>query len=112
LSETKTEKRSVGRVRLTAKVPVLVETSRRARHAVTRDVSPQGVFLYLDSQVARGTELEMLLPIPSAPGRDPDLWVRCKCRVVRVEPTPGREEFGVAVVIEEFVTVPQAVAGE
>lgn len=92
-------------------VPVRLQRQPETQQAVTRDISPYGVFLYLDAEVAHGSKLEMLLPLPSAPGREPDVWVRCKCRVLRVESVPDSSQLGIAVSIEEFDAVPQAVAG-
>jgi PilZ domain len=112
LTQPKPEKRSATRVKLEVKVPVRVEANAQSEEAVTRDISPHGVFIYMDSEVRQGAELEALLPIPSAPNREPDMWVRCKCRVIRVEEVPDAGEFGVAATIEEFQAVPQAVTGK
>ena len=112
MTESKPEKRSAQRVKLELKIPVQVEADGKSKEAVTRDISPQGIFIYMDSQVRQGAALEALLPIPSAPNQEPDLWVRCKCRVIRVEEIPDAGEFGVAATIEEFQAIPQAVTGE
>jgi hypothetical protein len=110
--QPKPEKRGAKRVKLEVKVPVRVEADTQSKEAVTRDVSPQGIFIYMDSLITQGAALEALLPIPSAPNQEPDMWVRCKCRVIRVEEVPDAGEFGVAAVIEEFQAIPQAVTGE
>jgi hypothetical protein len=109
LSQPKPEKRGSQRVKLQIKVPVRTEANPGIEEATTRDISLYGVFLYMDSQVAQGAELEALLPIPSALHQEPDRWVRCRCRVVRVEELSDTGEFGVAATIEESQAVPQAI---
>jgi hypothetical protein len=39
-----------------------------------------------------------------------EMWVRCKCRVVRVEATGKGQEFGVAAMIEEYEPLSDAAA--
>jgi hypothetical protein len=99
-------------MQLKARVPVRLDGTEVSNRAVTRDISPQGVFLYIESQIVEGAQLEVVLPIPSTPHEEPNVWVRCKCTVVRVEEVPDAAEFGVAATIEEFEAIPQAVTGE
>ena len=65
-----------------------------------RDFSARGVFLYLHNKVSEGSLLELVLPLPDGVSVADEGWIRCKCRVVRVEDRGG--EYGVAAVIEEF----------
>ena len=69
--------------------------------AELRDVSMRGVFLYLQNRVAEGSTLEIVLPLPQdlMPGRED--WIRCTCRVVRVE-NQGGAAYGVAAMVEDF----------
>ena len=71
-------------------------------NAKTRDVSMRGVFIYLEKQVLEGSTLEIVLPLPEGITDVQEMWVRCKCRVVRVENTGKGTEFGVAAIIEEY----------
>jgi c-di-GMP-binding flagellar brake protein YcgR len=96
-----TEKRSSKRVKVRDKVAVKVLDNGKAdARAELRDVSMRGVFLYLQNRVSEGSMLEVILPVPQdvMPGRED--WIRCKCRVVRVEKNGG-EEYGVAAVVED-----------
>jgi hypothetical protein len=89
-------------VRKQEKVPVKVLGNGKVDAlAELRDVSMRGVFLYLQNRVAEGSILEVVLPLPQGvmPGREE--WIRCKCRVVRVE-NQGDAEYGVAAMVEEF----------
>ena len=112
MTKVKPEKRTASRIQIQSRVPVRVDGTKVSNRARTRDISPHGVFLYIESQIAAGAQLEVVLPIPSAPHEEPNVWVRCKCTVVRVEEVPDAAEFGVAATIEEFEAVPQAVTGE
>src|SRR3954470_9182841 len=69
--------------------------------AQTRDVSIRGVFIYLSKRVQAGSTIEVVLPLPEGVTEAQEMWVRCKCRVVRVEATGKGQEFGVAAMIEE-----------
>ena len=68
----------------------------------TRDVSVRGVFIYLNKKVTAGSMLEVVLPLPEGVTEVQEMWVRCKCRIVRVEDTGKGNEFGVAALIEEY----------
>jgi hypothetical protein len=67
----------------------------------TRDVSSRGIFMYMNSRVTEGSELELVFPMPSAESAE-EIWVRCKARVVRVEQTEAGDRFGVAAEIENY----------
>jgi hypothetical protein len=67
----------------------------------TRDVSTRGIFMYMNSRVAEGSQLELVFPMPSAESAE-EVWVRCKARVVRVEQTETGDRFGVAAEIENY----------
>ncbi|MGZ4838278.1 MAG: PilZ domain-containing protein [Terriglobales bacterium] len=97
-----TEKRSSKRVKAQGKVAVKVLANGKADgKAELRDVSMRGVFLYLQNRVVEGSMLEVVLPLPQdfMPGHEN--WIRCQCRVVRVENQNGAE-YGVAAMVEEF----------
>ncbi|MBZ5631140.1 MAG: PilZ domain-containing protein [Acidobacteriia bacterium] len=102
MAKPQLEKRSNKRVRTddTVAVKVLNGAVKDAQ-AQLHDVSMRGVFLYLQNRVTEGSTLEMVLPLPQGimPGQED--WIRCKCRVVRVE-KKGGPEYGVAALIEEF----------
>ncbi len=80
--------------------------------AQTRDVSIRGVFIYLQKKVQTGARLEVVLPLPDSITRAPEHWVRCKCRVVRVEDVRHGKEFGVAAIIEEYEPLSEAAVAE
>lgn len=102
MAKSQREKRSSKRVK--AKDKVEVKVGNGAVHhaqAQLRDVSLKGVYLYLQNQVVEGSTLEVVLPLPTGILAGPENWIRCKCRVLRVE-NKGGPEYGVAATIEEF----------
>lgn len=102
MQKPKQEKRAVRRVpvKTPVNVKVLKDVEEEVR-AETRDVSMRGVFLYLQAYVAEGSTLEVVLPVPEGMMPTNDTWMRCKCRVIRVEPVTGKGEYGVAAMIED-----------
>ena len=79
--------------------------------AQTRDVSIRGVFIYLSKKVQTGSSIEVVLPLPEGVTDAQEMWVRCKCRVVRVEDTGKGHGFGVAAMIEEYEPLTDAISG-
>ena len=109
--KAKPEQRSARRV--PAKKPAKVKVQNGVEHqaeANVRDVSLRGVYLYLQSRVSEGSTLELVLPLPEGVMEGHEVWIRCKCRVVRVEHT-GRE-YGVAAIIEEYEALQEAQTAE
>jgi len=79
--------------------------------AQTRDVSIRGVFIYISKKVQTGSIIELVLPLPEGVTDAQEMWVRCKCRVVRVEDTGKERGFGIAAMIEEYEPLAEAISG-
>ena len=106
MSDTKGERRT--RQRLPVRVPVSVKAPREqlATTGVTRDLSTGGVFLYTDSRISEGSELEVVLILPPEITKSVQQWVCCRASVVRVE--DGEEgSFGVAASINSMDILPE-----
>jgi c-di-GMP-binding flagellar brake protein YcgR len=102
MTKSHSDKRTSKRVKAKDKVEVKVGNgSAHHAQAQLRDVSLRGVYLYLQNKVAEGSSLEVVLPLPQGILAGQENWMRCKCRVVRVE-NNGGPEYGVAATIEEF----------
>ncbi len=102
MAKAQMDKRSSKRVKADAKVKVkVVNGKEKDTEAQLRDVSMRGVFLYLQNRVSEGSMLEVVLPLPQGIMPGQENWIRCKCRVVRVE-NKGGPEYGVAAMIEDF----------
>lgn len=94
--------------RVVTKLPVRVrETATNAElSAETRDVSTNGVFLYTQSRMVEGSNVELVLILPPELTSGEKCWVCCHARVVRVEQGPGTD-FGVAAVIRRMDILPE-----
>jgi c-di-GMP-binding flagellar brake protein YcgR len=102
MAKSQDEKRSSKRVKVRDKVKVKVGNGAvHHAQAQLRDVSLRGVYMYLQNRVAEGSTLEVVLPLPQGILAGNENWIRCKCRVVRVE-NKGGPDYGVAATIEEL----------
>jgi len=77
-------------------------------NAQTRDVSANGIFLYTQSRIEKGTEVELVLILPPELTSGEKYWVCCQATVVRVEDGAGKE-FGVAAQIRRMDILPEVV---
>ncbi len=98
--------------RLQQRTPVRVGVSIRssenqAATGYTRDLSENGIFLYADSEILVGSELEMVLMLPPQFTKGEKRWVCCQASVVRVEPGGDDGRFGVAASIRNIATLPE-----
>lgn len=96
--------RRVG-TRIATRVPARVRTPQGTDHtAQTRDVSANGVFLYTNSRIEKGAEVELVLILPPELTNGEKCWVCCQATVVRVEEGP---ELGVAAQIRRMDILPE-----
>ena len=103
---SKTDRRS--RSRVVAKLPVRVRSAAAnvELSAQTRDVSTHGVFLYTNSRMMEGSDVELVLILPPELTSGEKCWVCCHARVLRVEQGPGKD-FGVAAEIQRMDILPE-----
>jgi hypothetical protein len=91
--------------RIAIRVPTRVRTAQGAEQtAQTRDVSANGVFLYTNSKMEKGTDVELVLILPPELTAGEKCWVCCQATIVRVEEGP---EFGVAAQIRRMDILPE-----
>ena len=85
------------RERVVTRLPVRVRAGAATAEmtAETRDVSTNGVFLYTESRMIEGANIELVLILPPELTSGEKCWVCCHARVLRVEQEPGKD-FGVA----------------
>lgn len=74
--------------------------------AHTRDLSNHGVFLYTDSRMEEGADVELILMLPPELTSGTKSWVCCHARVLRVEQGKGTR-FGVAAEIRKMDLLPE-----
>ena len=103
---TKNDRRS--RERVVTRLPVRVRGTRANAElsAQTRDVSTNGVFLYTESRMVEGSDVELVLILPPELTSGEKCWVCCHARVLRVEQGPGKD-FGVAAEIRRMDILPE-----
>jgi hypothetical protein len=109
MSKAQPEKRHARRYPM--KMPVTVQVKNGSVREVpceTRDVSQSGMFLYTDSEVHEGSEIEIVAMLPPEITQSGSAWVCCHARVVRVEQPSGNEPQGIAAVIERYAVLPEA----
>ena len=111
MADDKQERRSGQRTPV--RVPVSVKTTSGSTETggvttgVTRDLSEGGVFLYTDSQISEGSQLEMVLILPPEITKSEKQWVCCQASVVRVEEGQQEGSFGVAASIRSMDVLPE-----
>ncbi len=106
MSDAKRERRSGQRLPVRMPVSVKAPPESVATSGVTRDLSTGGVFLYTDSRISEGSELEVVLILPPEITKSEQQWVCCRASVVRVEDSP-EGSFGVAASIRSMDILPE-----
>lgn len=92
--------------RIPTRVPTRLRTAQGADvPAQTRDVSANGVFLYTQSKMEKGCNVELVLILPPELTSGEKCWVCCQATVVRVE--EEGPEFGVAAQIRRMDILPE-----
>ena len=75
--------------------------------AETRDLTSAGVFLYTKTDIAEGTDFEMVLVLPAELTFGERRWVCCQASVIRVENSETTGNFGIAAKIHRFEVLPE-----
>jgi hypothetical protein len=106
MPEPKSERRS--RQRMPVRLGVSIRSSQgQPATGYTRDLSADGIFLYADSKILVGSELELVLMLPPEFTKGEKSWVCCQASVIRVEPGAEDGSFGVAACIRSIATLPE-----
>ena len=82
-----------------AVLPLAVSAAGQDHVGLLRDISNTGMFFYSKVILTIGSEIHLVVNVSSV---DPELTVRCKCRVVRVDPGLAGAATGVGVTIEGY----------
>lgn len=99
------ERRTARRYELS--LPVIVRNPagpQETRNGQTRDISTRGVYFTIDENLAPEAELDFMLTLPAEITRGTEVFIRARCKVVRVDrkQDDGRERLGVAAVIQKY----------
>ena len=106
MSDTPSERRSSPRVPVRTPVTIKPSNGGTKLTGFTRDLSQNGVFFYADSEIAEGTQLEMVLILPEELTAGEKKWVCCQASVVRVQAGDGKS-VGLAASIDRMDVLPQ-----
>ena len=88
------------------RVPVKVCHDGSVHHALTRDLSSSGIFLYSESEMKAGSKLELVIMLPPGLGLGPGGWTLCEASVVRVEESDGKG-MGIAATLDRIELLPE-----
>ncbi len=89
-------------LRLPVEVKYATDSPRNAK-AHTRDVSSRGICFYFDTEIQPGSDIEFTLTLPPEITLTESIRVRCKGKVVRVEPAPNPGgKLGIAATIQHY----------
>jgi hypothetical protein len=92
-------------------VPVFLRTANgETGTGFTLDLSSRGALLWTDFPLSLDQTLEITLVMPSEITLAEDMSVRCRARVVRLEPDHARGKPAAAVRIEHYDFVPRELA--
>jgi PilZ domain len=106
MSDSKSDRRS--RQRMPVRLGVSIRSPQgEPATGYTRDLSTTGIFLYADSEILAGSQLELVLMLPSQLTDGEKHWVCCQASVVRVEPGGEDGRFGVAASIRSIAALPE-----
>ncbi|MDP9268466.1 MAG: PilZ domain-containing protein [Acidobacteriota bacterium] len=103
-TKAQTDKRATRRFPLSLPVAMKVQSKERGEMvSETRDVSARGVFFYMESAPAEGSEVEFTLTLPPEITLTEALRIHCSGRVVRVDKDKGEgTRFGIAAAIDKY----------
>jgi PilZ domain-containing protein len=105
MSKSNPERRSGKRLPL--RLPVSIRQGQLKTSGLSRDLNTSGIFLYTQSRLSEGSEMEMVLILPPELTGGEKQWVCCRASVVRVEDGVDGGEFGVAAHIRSIEAMPE-----
>jgi PilZ domain len=101
-----TPERRSGR-RLPLRLPISIQQGKLKTSGLTRDLNTSGIFLYTQSRLSEGSELEMVLILPPELTGGEKQWVCCRALVLRVEDSLDGSDFGVAARVRSIEALPE-----
>jgi hypothetical protein len=92
-------------------VPVFLRTSDgQAGNGFALNLSSRGALVRTDFPLSEGQAIEITLAMPSEITMADDLSVRCRARVLRLQPDVDRGKPAVALRIEHYEFLPRGIA--
>jgi hypothetical protein len=109
-SQVRFERRAAQRFDYHLPVTVRLPEGLAEGQGFTQDLSARGVFFYTDFPLAEGDAIELTLVMPSEITLGKNMPVRCRGKVTRVAQLNGASKTGVAVHLEGYDYLPEAVS--
>ncbi len=95
------EKRRHRRFDLSLPVEVRMETAPEIKTA-TKDISARGIYFTMEEGYRVGSQLECTVTLPPELCQGNMIRIRCRGKIVRVEPPDAQKKVGVAATIEDY----------
>ena len=108
-STVRVERRAAQRFSFHLPVSIKIADSGVEGCGFTEDISARGAFLYTQSLLKEGAGIELTLKMPSEITLADSMRVRCRGKVLRVVPSSSGDKFGVAVHLEGYEYLPNAI---
>lgn len=103
MSPVQTDQRKTRRFNLALPVSVRFEGGEpRDLTAESRDVSSRGIYFFVESKLNEGSDIEFTLTLPPEITLTQSIRVRCKGKVLRIQPDAAANKIGVAALIEKY----------
>src|ERR1700682_2547429 len=100
------ERRTARRYALTLPVVLWVRREKKSTstNGKSRDISTCGLYFTIDQALSAGAEIDIILTLPSEVTRGPEVFIRARGMVLRVDNRHenGSSRVGVAVVIVRY----------
>lgn len=96
------DQRRHSRYKLSFPVRVHSKAETPAAETTTRDVSARGVSFYFSEDMELGTEVNWEMALPPQLCQGKNVRIRCRGKIVRVEPRDEQGRVGVAATIESY----------
>ena len=106
MEKSNPERRSSARVPVSVPVVVRAGDGEPEISATTRDLSSNGIFLYVNKAMQPGSKIEMVLILPPEVAGGERRWACCRASIVRIE-NGADARFGVAATIDSMDLLPE-----
>lgn len=101
------ERRRSNRVPVKARAALKKPSAGPELTGEVRDMSNAGIFFYCGAELEVGSPVEMVLIVPPEITGDVSRWVCCQARTVRLEPSDGGRQYGIAAEIDKMAYLPE-----
>ena len=102
------DRRRAPRIGLQQAVSLVIGNGGHEVLAITENLSSAGVLLYADQLIREGSEIGLILVVPSPEPEAEGKWMWCFGKVLRVENELKEGKFGMAIGFQRYEVLSQA----